>query len=94
MKSRSNVISLGMLGLLVLKMMWFNGGSRMISRARWSQRLSLAGIACLSLALVGWGGLTCAQAQEQASTDAQNARYTIQDLRWSGRILTSLDSRS
>lgn len=80
MKSRSNVISLGMLGLLVLKMMWFNGGSRMISRARWSQRLSLAGIACLSLALVGWGGLTCAQAQEQASTDAQNARYTIQDL--------------
>lgn len=62
------------------KMMWFNGGSRIISRARWSRRLSSAGIACLSLVLVGWGGLTRAQAQEQARADEQNTRYTIQDL--------------
>jgi len=59
---------------------WFNSGSRMISRARWSHRLPLAGIACLGLALVGFGGLTPAQSQERAQNGAQNVRYRIQDL--------------
>jgi hypothetical protein len=59
---------------------WFNGGSRMISRVRRSHRLPLAGIACLGLALVGFGGLTPAQSQEGAQNGAQNVRYRIQDL--------------
>jgi probable HAF family extracellular repeat protein len=59
---------------------WFNGESRMISRARWSPRLPSAGIACLGLALVGFGGLTTAQPQERDQNGAQNMRYTIQDL--------------
>jgi probable HAF family extracellular repeat protein len=61
-------------------MWWFNGGSRMISRAWRTHRLPSAGIACLGLALVGIGGLTTAQSQEQATADDQNTRYTIEDL--------------
>jgi probable HAF family extracellular repeat protein len=55
---------------------WFNGESRMISRARWSHWLPSSGIACLCLALVGFGGLTPAQPQEHT----QSVRYTVQDL--------------
>jgi hypothetical protein len=58
----------------------FNGKSRMISRVRWSHRLPSAGIACLGLALVAFGGLTPAQAQERDQNGAQNVRYTIRDL--------------
>jgi uncharacterized membrane protein len=50
----------------------FNGGSRVISRPRWSHRLQSAGIACLGLALAGRGWLTAAH--------AQNTHYTVQDL--------------
>jgi probable HAF family extracellular repeat protein len=59
---------------------WFNGESRMISRAHWSHRLSSAGIACLGLVLLGFGALTPAQAQEGAHGDEQNTHYTIEDL--------------
>jgi probable HAF family extracellular repeat protein len=59
---------------------WFNSGSRMISRAWRSHRLPSAGIACLGLALVGIGGLTTAQSQEQGTIDNQNTHYTIEDL--------------
>jgi probable HAF family extracellular repeat protein len=59
---------------------WFNGESRMISRALWSHRLASASIACLGLALVGFGGLTAAQSQEREQNGVQTGRYTIQDL--------------
>ena len=59
---------------------WFNGESRMLSRSRSSHRLRSAGIACLGLALVGFGGLAPAQPQEREQNSAQNVRYTIQDL--------------
>jgi len=52
----------------------------MISRARWSHRLPSAGIACLGLALVGFGGLSPAQSQERDQNGAQNVGYTIHDL--------------
>jgi probable HAF family extracellular repeat protein len=48
----------------------------MISRARWNHRLPLAGIACLGLALFGFGGL--APAQSQSPSTAQS--YTVVDL--------------
>jgi probable HAF family extracellular repeat protein len=51
---------------------YVNGAARMISRAGWSHRLTSAGVACLGLALAGWGGLTAAE--------AQNTYYTVQDL--------------
>jgi probable HAF family extracellular repeat protein len=50
----------------------FSGGSRVVSRPRWSHRLTSAGISCLGFALAGWGGLTAAL--------AQNTHYTVQDL--------------
>jgi probable HAF family extracellular repeat protein len=59
---------------------WFNGESRMISRARWSHWLPSSGIACLGLALVGFGGPTPAQPQERVKVNDQKIRYTIEDL--------------
>jgi uncharacterized membrane protein len=52
--------------------MRFNGESRAMSRTRRNHRLPMAGIACIGLAIVGWGGLTAAK--------AQNTHYTVQDL--------------
>jgi probable HAF family extracellular repeat protein len=59
---------------------YVNCVARMISQVAWNHRLPSAGIACLGLALVGFGGLTPAQPQERVKYDDQNTRYTIQDL--------------
>lgn len=59
---------------------WLKGGSRMISQTRWNQRLHWAGIACLGLTFVSFGGLTHAQSRARGQNGAQNVQYTIQDL--------------
>ena len=50
------------------------------ARAARSQSLEAAGIACLSLALAGCGGLSPVQQQELSQAARQNSLYTIQDL--------------
>ena len=56
-----------------------NGAARIISRAVESGLLPSAGIACLGLAVAGCGGFT-PSVQQQARSNVNNVRYTIQDL--------------
>ena len=56
-----------------------NGAARVISRAVERGLLPSAGIACLGLAVAGCGGFT-PSVQQQARSNVNNARYTIQDL--------------